>query len=338
MGGFELRRKIYRFIAFAALAAAVLFCAPAAWAAAAPGERGISADAGFEAPEESPEYGRAKELLQIAVMHGRDDREKIKEALFWLESGTAKNCPYAMALLGSYYLDGGFTERSRREAERDPEKGLALLRRAAAMDAPAAHIVLGRIYFNGGCGVARDAEAGLAHFDRAIAAGSRRAACIIAQSYERGYWLGQDYRRAREYYEKARSLGEEGLDDRIYNLEHLPDYFWGSYLSVKACAKEEVRPDVRYVGRSLRLSGLVASVRKEPGGGVAVILNLYENPAVREAECLFAPQEAARLAGCAESDSLAVQGKVTGFAGGANNADGARVLMEDCWPVRDYYR
>lgn len=96
----------------------------------------------------------------MAVMHGRDDREKIKEALFWLESGTAKNCPHAMALLGSYYLDGGFTERSRREAERDPEKGLTLLRRAAAMDAPAAHIVLGRIYFNGGCGVARDAEAG----------------------------------------------------------------------------------------------------------------------------------------------------------------------------------
>ena len=145
-----------------------MLCAPAAWAAAAPGERGISADAGFEAPEESPEYGRAKELLQIAVMHGRDDREKIKEALFWLESGTAKNCPHAMALLGSYYLDGGFTERSRREAERDPEKGMALLRRAAAMDTPAAHIVLGRIYFNGGCGVARDAEAGLAHFDRAI--------------------------------------------------------------------------------------------------------------------------------------------------------------------------
>ena len=64
----------------------------------------------------------------MAVMHGRDDREKIKEALFWLESGTAKNCPHAMALLGSYYLDGGFTERSRREAERDPEKGMALLR------------------------------------------------------------------------------------------------------------------------------------------------------------------------------------------------------------------
>ena len=106
---------------------------------------------------------------------------------------------------------------------------------------------------------------------------------------------------------------------------------------MKACAKEEVRPDVRYVGRSLRLSGLVASVRKE-SGGVAVILNLYENPAVREAECRFAPQEAARLAGCEKGDSLAVQGKVTGFAGGANNADGARVLMEDCWPVRDYYR
>ncbi|MCD7952487.1 MAG: hypothetical protein LUG14_06120 [Synergistaceae bacterium] len=47
----------------------------------------------------------------MAVMHGRDDREKIKEALFWLERGTAKNCPHAMALLGSYYLDGGFTER-----------------------------------------------------------------------------------------------------------------------------------------------------------------------------------------------------------------------------------
>ena len=190
----------------------------------------------------------------MAVMHGRDDREKIKEALFWLESGTAKNCPHAMALLGSYYLDGGFTERSRREAERDPEKGLTLLRRAAAMDAPAAHIVLGRIYFNGGCGVARDAEAGLAHFDRAIAAGSRRAACIIAQSYERGYWLGQDYRRAREYYEKARALGEEGLDDRIYNLEHLPDYFWGSHLSVKACAKEEVRRQEPEAQRSRRLS------------------------------------------------------------------------------------
>ncbi len=84
------------------MAAAVLLCAPAAWAAAAPGERGISADAGFEAPEESPEYWRAKELLQIAVMHGRDDREKIKEALFWLESVPAKNFPHAMALLGRY--------------------------------------------------------------------------------------------------------------------------------------------------------------------------------------------------------------------------------------------
>lgn len=179
-----------------------------------------------------------------------------------------------------------------------------------------------------GRGVKQDIKKGLELIKKAADLNVPIALSNMGYFYKEGkFGIPVKYDTALEYYKKARDLGMEDLDNTIYNLENMPDFFLEPYPLMKAYDKNEVAADQKYKGKTIRLTGQVDDVGKDIMDNIYITFIMPSEWEIRNVQCFFDDKHASELADLEKGDEVVVQGRVDGLM--------MNVILKDCWIVKE---
>ncbi len=140
-------------------------------------------------PEPSEEYKKGRAL---------QDEWQEEEARLIFETGAQKGDAWCMVALSQYYMwgTGGL--------QKDEERALDLMNKAAALNLPEAYSALGAYYLGTDYGVPKNTQKGLEFITKAAELGDSIAICDLASYYLEGkYGVPQNDEKGLEYLKKA---------------------------------------------------------------------------------------------------------------------------------------
>lgn len=250
------------------------------------------------------------------------DEEKYTEALPILEEGIKNNDPWCMNMAGVIYNNG------MGGVKKDVKRGLELMQKAADMNIPVALRNLGAIHLNGDYGIPKNQEKGLKMLNQAIELNNSFAARYLGYCYETGNNVPQDYKIALDYYKKAKSLGDKEVENKIYNLEHLPNFIADSPEPiVREYEKNEVAADNKYKGKTVRITGRINDIAKGILDEIYITFDMPGQWDIRTVQCFFSDAHNEEISKLNKGQTITIQGTVDGLM--------MNVLLKDCWIVKE---
>lgn len=143
--------------------------------------------------EKAAEQGMAEAMEDLTCLY--DEVEDYDKAAYWAQKALeADENNTVLILLGYYYLEGSGVEK-------DIEKGLELLHRAASLDSIGlCH--LGHVYRNG-VGVEADIQEAINWYRRAAIKGNKDGMILLGHMLRRGETGIENYAEAMKWYQRA---------------------------------------------------------------------------------------------------------------------------------------
>lgn len=254
--------------------------------------------------------------------NGLFEEKKYKEALPIIEDAIKKdNDPWCMNLAGILYNNGWGVKK-------DLTKGLDLMQKAADQNVSPALNNLGTIHLAGLWGVPQNTEKGLSMLNKAIELNNSNPAVFLGYCYEAGEYVEQDFNKALEYFKTAQKLGKKGLENKIYNLEHLPNIIADSpeYI-VRDYEQNEVAADNKYKGKTIRISGRINDIGKDIMDQIYITFKMPGQWEIRTVQCFFSDAHSQEIGNLRKGQDITIQGTVNGLM--------MNVLLKDCWIVKE---
>jgi len=159
--------------------------------------------------DDKAESRRTRFNLALQALRGHD-AHGAGQALKTIQDLARQEYPGAMDLLGRLLNAGQYVDK-------DPERGLILISKAAEKNYAPAVFDLGVLYLEGSL-VPRDAERGLGLIHDAAVMGSAQAQYLLGQRYESGGVLPRDSERARHFFRLCAARGDSKCQLRLGKL------------------------------------------------------------------------------------------------------------------------